>query len=68
MESIDWPTDEQLVKAWEILDKLKVGQMIVIKDYAKNKPGVFVQCAKMYEDCFHSLQFNEQYTKVKRVR
>lgn len=64
---IDWPNDQQLQAVWKILDLLKPGQMLVIREYAKKKPEIFRQSVKLYIQCYNTLEFNKEYTKVKRL-
>lgn len=65
---MSWPTDQQLVKAWGILDKLEPGQIILIKEFAKTEPEIFIQSVKMYMWVYNTLEFNSGYSKVKRLK
>lgn len=49
---IEWPTDQQLESAWGLIDKMESGSRLTISDFAPKKPETFLQCCKMYIDCY----------------
>jgi len=59
--------DKTLIKCWNILDKLKVGQTILVKDYAPKNPTLFIECCKQYYDYFRNLRFSDDYTIIKKI-
>lgn len=61
------PTDKHLVQSWELLDNLKLGEILVIADHAPNKPQLFIKCCKMYADCYGTLLFKSDYSEIKKV-
>ena len=61
-------SDEMLQAAWRKLDSLKIDQRLVVKEHAKKHPDLFVKCVKHYIDCFQSLEFNTDYTIIKRLK
>ena len=59
--------DKILEKCWSILDRMKVGNVLIIKDFAPNKPQLFIDCAKQYADVFGNIIFNGDYTEIYKV-
>lgn len=59
--------DRVLNKCWNILDKLEVGQMILVSDYAPNNPTLFLDCCKQFYDCFRNLRFSNDYSVIKKI-
>lgn len=57
--------DKLLVKAFEKLDPLEVGEKVTPDD-VKNW-DVFVNCAKIYQDTHGTLLLSNDYTKIKKV-
>jgi hypothetical protein len=58
--------DKLLKAAFGVFDKMKPGQVIFIKDYAPNKPDLFLQCAEQYQQTYNNLELNNQKTKIKK--
>jgi len=59
--------DRVLRKCWNILDKLTVGQIILVKDYAPKNPDLFIACCKQYYDCFRTLRFSDDYSQIQKI-
>lgn len=59
--------DKTLSYCWNILDKLEIGQMIMVKDFAPKKPDLFVDCCKQYFDCYRTLKFSNDYSQIFKV-
>jgi hypothetical protein len=59
--------DKTLVFCWNILDKIEVGQKILISQYAPNKPDLFIECCKQYYDCFRNIRFSDDYLEIKKI-
>lgn len=59
--------DTTLTKCFKILDKLEVGQMILVKDYAPNNPTLFIDCCKQFYDCHKNLRFSNDYSVIKKI-
>ena len=59
--------DKTLLFCWNILDKIEVGQKIIISQYAPNKPDLFIDCAKKYADCYGTILFSDDYKQIKKV-
>jgi hypothetical protein len=54
--------DKALLSCWNILDKIEVGQKILISQYAPNHPNLWISCAKMWIDVYGNGEFNNEYT------
>ena len=59
--------DKALIFCWNILDKIEVGQKILISQYAPNKPDLFIECAKKYADCYGTNLFSDDYKQIKKI-
>jgi len=59
--------DKTIVICWGLLDKIKLGDKINILKYAPNKPDLFIDCAKQYDDCFGTILFSDDYKEIKKV-
>lgn len=59
--------DKILVACWKTLDKMKVGNVLVIQHFAPNKPDLFIDCAKQYIKVYKNLLFNKDYTEIYKV-
>lgn len=59
--------DRVLTKCFKILDKLEVGQMILVKDYAPNNPTLFIDCCKKYYNSSRNLRFSDDYSVIKKI-
>lgn len=60
------PTDAQLKQVWDVLDALKEGEIADIKKYAPKRPDLWIDCAKMYHDCYNNIIFSNDFTQVKK--
>ena len=60
--------DKALSTCWNILDKIEVGQKILISQYAPNKPDLFIECAKKYADCYGTILFSDDYQEIKKIK
>lgn len=58
--------DEDLVKAFKMLDGLLPGEILDITRLAKERQLVFTSCAKQYADTHHNITFNNDYTKIRK--
>jgi len=55
------------LKAYELFDKMVIGQVIVIENIAKKDPEAFLQYAKNYIDAWGSMELSEDMNRIKRV-
>jgi hypothetical protein len=59
--------DEDLVKAFRMLDGLQPGEILDINRLAESRRITFTCCAKQYADTHHNITFNNDYTKIKKL-
>ena len=59
--------DNTLAYCWNILDKIEIGQKILISQHAPNKPDLFINCAKKYADCYGTILFSDDYQEIKKI-
>ena len=59
-------TDENLHKAWSILDNLKPSEIMELKRIPEDRREVFISFAKQYSDTHHNITFNNNYTKIRK--
>lgn len=59
--------DTTLIKCFEILDRLEVGNRIIVKDLAPNNPQLFIDCAKKYYDLYRNIRFKDDYSVIKKI-
>ena len=59
--------DNTLAYCWNILDKIEIGQKILISQHAPNKPDLFIECAKKYADCYGTILFSDDYQEIKKI-
>jgi hypothetical protein len=58
--------DEDLVKAFKMLDGLLPGEILDINRLAESRQKTFIACAKQYADTHHNITFNNSYTKIRK--
>lgn len=68
MECSDIIPDKALSVCWKILDRLKVGQMILVDDFAPKNPDLFLKCCKKYYDCYRSIRFSNDYSEIRKIQ
>jgi len=59
--------DKALSACWKILDRLEVGNRIIVADFAPNHPNLFIQCAKKYYDCYRNIRFSDDYLEIQKI-
>jgi len=68
LESIfNMNTDKDLQKAYHILDKMKPGQIMELNKIDKIRRDIFILCVKQYIDSFKTVEFNADYSKLKKI-
>lgn len=55
------------LKAYELFDKMVIGQVIVIDNIAKKDPEAFLQYAKNYIDAWGSMELSMDMKRIIRV-
>ena len=58
--------DEDLVKAFRMLDGLIPGEILDITRLTESRRDTFQACAKQYSDTYHNITFNNNYTKIRK--
>jgi hypothetical protein len=53
--------------AFDIFDKLRINQSIMVKDFAKKDPEAFIQYGKDYIDNGGGLVFNSDYSIITKT-
>lgn len=59
--------DKTLLKCFEILDSLDVEQVILVSDYAKVNPDLFISCCKQYYNLYRTIRFSDDYSVIKKI-
>jgi len=59
------PTDEVLLSVWNRVEAMKPGQIMVIREHCGKRKELFIECLKMWIDCFKHGEFNRDYTVFK---
>lgn len=60
-------TDKDLQKAYQILDKMNPGQIMELNKIDKIRRDIFILCVKQYIDSFKTVEFNADYSKLKKI-
>ena len=60
-------TDKDLQKAYHILDKMKLGEIMELNKIDKIRRDIFILCVKQYIDSFKTVEFNADYSKLKKI-
>ena len=59
--------DKDLQKAYHILDKMEPGQIMELNKIDKIRRDIFILCVKQYIDSFKTVEFNTDYSKLKKI-
>jgi len=59
--------DKDLQKAYYILDKMKPGEIMELNKIDKIRRDIFIICVKQYIDSFKTIEFNTDYSKLKKI-
>lgn len=60
-------TDKDLQKCFTMLDNLKPGEILELSKIPDDRRSIFISCCKQYIDCYNTGEFNENYTKFKKI-
>jgi len=60
-------TDENLQKAWQIIDRLKPGEIYDIAKISDERRELFISCIRQRIDTLNDCYFNSTYTKIKKL-
>jgi hypothetical protein len=59
--------DEDLAKAFLIVDNINSGEVISINRIAEEKRTLFIRCIKQRIDTLNDCEFNSDYTKIRKL-
>jgi len=59
--------DKDLLKCFSMLDNLKPGEILELNKIPEERRSIFIDCCKQYIDCYNTAEFNENYTKLKKI-
>jgi hypothetical protein len=59
--------DKDLQKAYYILDKMKPGEIMELNKIDKIRRDIFILCVKQYIDSLKTVEFNTDYSKLKKI-
>jgi hypothetical protein len=59
--------DEDLAKAFLIVDNINSGEVISINRIAEEKRALFIRCIKQRIDTLNDCEFNNDYTKIRKL-
>lgn len=59
--------DEDLSKCWSILDAMQPSEILELSRIPEDRRTVFISCAKTYCDLYKNIEFNSNYTKIKKT-
>ena len=60
--------DEDLSKAFKILDNIDTGDILDLERIPGDRRNLFIQCAKQYIDSRCGGEFNKDFTKFKKLQ
>jgi hypothetical protein len=59
--------DEDLAKSWQIVDRLKPGDIYDIAKITEERREIFISCIRQRIDTLNDCYFNSTYTKIKKL-
>ena len=59
--------DKDLAKSWNLVEKLESGQIFNLQNIAHNRQGLFIKCIKQRIDTLNDCEFNNDYTKLRKL-
>jgi hypothetical protein len=60
-------TDENLAKAWQIIDRLQPGEIYELGKISEERKEIFISCIRQRIDTLNDCEFNEDYTKIRKL-
>ena len=60
-------TDENLVKAWQIIDRLEPAEIYDLAKISENRKHIFISCIRQRIDTLNDCEFNSDYTKIRKL-
>jgi hypothetical protein len=59
--------DTDLFKSWAIIDKLQPGEVYNLDNIPEKRRDLFRDCIKQRIDTLNDCEFNEDYTRLKKI-
>lgn len=59
--------DKDLAKSWNLVEKLESGQIFNLQNIAGNRRALFIKCIKQRIDTLNDCEFNNDYTKLRKL-
>jgi hypothetical protein len=59
--------DKDLVKAWDLVKKLEIGEIFTLAKIPDNRRALFIRCIKQRIDTLNDCEFNNDYTKLRKL-
>ena len=59
--------DKDLAKAWDLVEKLEIGQIFMLSNIHDNRRALFIRCIKQRIDTLNDCEFNGDYTKIRKL-
>jgi hypothetical protein len=60
-------TDENLSRAWQIIDRLRTGDIYELAKVSEERRDLFIRCIKQRIDTLNDCEFNPDYTKIRKL-
>jgi hypothetical protein len=60
-------TDENLSRAWQIIDRLCPGDIYELAKVSEERRDLFIRCIKQRIDTLNDCEFNNDYTKIRKL-
>jgi hypothetical protein len=60
-------TDKNLSKAWQIIDRLQPSEIYELTKIPDNRRALFIRCIKQRIDTLNDCEFNNDYTKIRKL-
>ena len=61
-------TDQNLQKAWQIIDRLQPGEIYDFAKITKERKDLFISCIKQRIDTLNDCEFNSDYTRLRKTQ
>jgi hypothetical protein len=60
-------TDKNLSRAWQIIDRLRPGDIYELSKISDERRDLFIRCIKQRIDTLNDCEFNNDYTKLRKL-
>jgi hypothetical protein len=59
--------ETDLKKSWQIIDRLRPGDIYELSKISDERRALFIQCIKQRIDTLNDCEFNPDYTKIRKL-